>query len=114
MDALAQLLATANYQTTLKQQKDQMRAAFLDACVIAYRGGLFELTPEFLSGLSIRQTHSAGNELWVMDSNQTPVLVDVVEFLPKATEQYNQAVAEFGTRWIAVKRERTVTGILSQ
>jgi hypothetical protein len=114
MNNLDDILAAANYQTTLKQQKDQLRAAFADACVLAHRGGLFEIDPEFLSGLSIRATNSGGNELWVLDSNQNPVLIDVANFLPQAINQYNQAIADFGTQWSSVKRERTASGILSQ
>jgi hypothetical protein len=113
MDTLEHVLAAAKYQTILKQQKDQLQASMLDACVMAHRGGLFELTPEFLAGLSIRMTHSASNELRVLDSNQNPILVNVSEFLPRAVEQYNQAVTKFGELWSEMKKQRSSNGILS-
>ena len=113
MSNLIQLLAAADYQTTLRQQREILKSEFQDACVFAFNGGLFELTPEFLAGLETRAKHSADIPLWVLDRNQTAVLIaDVSSFINEAVEQYNQAIEIFGKEWNGLRKQRTAKGII--
>ena len=110
---LASMLEFADYQTTLRQKREILRAEFQDACVFAYNGGLFELTSEFLAGLETRLKYSSKSSLWVLDRNQTAVIIaDVPSFIQEATEQYNQAIENFGKEWNILRRQRNVQGII--
>lgn len=113
------LLVAADYQITLRQQREVLKSEFHDACVFAFNGGLFELTPEFLAGLETRAKYSQGAgepvSLWVLDQNQTAIQInDTAEFIKEATEQYNNAVAEFGKAWNIMRRQRSVEGIIGK
>ena len=115
------LLVSADYQITLRQQREVLKSEFHDACVFAFNGGLFELTPEFLAGLETRTKYSQGTDtvgpvtLWVLDQNQTAIQIDdAAEFIKEATEQYNNAIADFGKAWNIIRRQRSVEGIIGK
>jgi hypothetical protein len=42
------------------------------------------------------------------------MISDVTEFIKDATEQYNNAIAEFGKAWNTLRRQRTVEGIIGK
>jgi hypothetical protein len=115
MSDLHKMLVVADYQTTLRQKREILKSEFQDACVFAFNGGLFELTPEFLAGLEIRAKYSDSKSLWVLDRNQTAVQVaDINGFIKEAVEQYNQAVETFGKEWDSSRRQRAAMGIINQ
>ncbi len=98
-------LEFANYQSTLTQQKEILLQKFKDACLIARSGGLFLITPEFISGLTLLDNKSG----YIVDCNNTPVFIeDLEQFFNEAKLTYNQAVAAYGAEYSKLKTQRSV------
>lgn len=119
MNELDQILAFANYQTTIKQQRELLAIKFHDECVFAHNGGLFDVTPEFLAGLEVRAKYSRGPNvvgpvsLWVVDRNNSSVLInDVEKFITDATTLYNAAAESYGKDWQTLRTKRNATAII--
>jgi hypothetical protein len=115
MSNLDTVLELAKFQTTFKQQREVLVAEFQDACIVAYNGGLFEITPEFLAGLELRLKHSESKELWVVDRNQASVRVaDVEQFIADSVTAYNQAAQIYGEAWYKLRTRRNVKSIIEK
>jgi hypothetical protein len=98
-----------NYRSTLARQSDILKQKFEDQCVIAWNGGLFLVTPEFLAGLRIIEQPAE----WVLDMNQTPIWIPQVEFFYKqAYNVYYTALSDYGTAFSQLKSQRSVETIL--
>jgi hypothetical protein len=115
MNDLDNVLQLAKFQTTFKQQREVLIAEFKDACTVANGGGLFDVTPEFLAGLRMRAEHARSNELWVIDRNQTSVLIkDVQQFINNSLDAYNNAAKTYGDAWYKLRTRRNVKGIIEK
>jgi len=107
MHNLESALAFANYQSTLTQQKKVIKQQFKDNCVLAYNGGLFFITPEFIAGMAF------GNADWVIDMNGNPIKIDVrKDFVDLATKTYNVAVCKYGEAYSQLKTQRSVKSLV--
>jgi hypothetical protein len=115
MSNLDTVLALAKFQTTLKQQREVLVAEFQDACIVAYNGGLFKITPEFLAGLELRLRHTDSKELWVIDRNQSSVrIADAAQFIAESIKTYNQAAQVYGEAWYKLRTRRNVKSIIEK
>jgi hypothetical protein len=115
MSNLDTVLALAKFQTTFKQQREVLVAEFQDACIVAYNGGLFDVTPEFLAGLELRLRHTDSKELWVIDRNQASVrIADVEQFIAESINTYNQAAQTYGEAWYKLRTRRNVKSIIEK
>jgi hypothetical protein len=98
-----------NYKNTLARQSDVLKQKFKDQCIIAWNGGLFLVTPEFLTGLRMIQQPAE----WGLDMNQTPIWIPDVEFFYKqAYTVYYTALSDYGTAFNQLKSQRSVETIL--
>ena len=98
-----------NYRSTLAQQTKILKQKFMDQCVMDWNGGLFLVTPEFLTGLRmIRQPAE-----WALDMNQNPIWIPQVEFFyEQAYNVYYTALSDYGTAFNQLKSQRSVETIL--
>jgi hypothetical protein len=102
---LEHALSFAQYQTTLNQQKRLLKEKFDSNTLMAYNGGLFRITPEFLSGYDIESE-------WVLDINQQPIKIeDHQEFLNDARNIYRTAIKEYGEEYQKLRRQRSVRAL---
>jgi hypothetical protein len=110
-EQLDNILEWADLRTQFKQQRELLELTFQDACVLAHNGGQFDITPEFLAGLQLRNQPS--NTIWVLDRNRVPVqILDVTDFIAQAIATYNQAAEQFGTEYTQLRRQRSVKAML--
>lgn len=110
-EQLDTILEWADLRTQFKQQRELLEVTFQDACVLSHNGGQFDITPEFLAGLQLRNQSS--NTIWVLDRNQTPVqILDVTDFITQAVATYNQAAEQFGTEYTELRRQRSVKAMI--
>lgn len=110
MSELDEILEKADYFYQLKQQKDLLFVNFQDACILAYAGGIFQLTPEFIAGIAILLSDSS--EMYVLDRNQQAVLIkNPEEFVTKATKTYRAAISDYGTALSEIKKKRSARAI---
>ena len=110
-EQLDNILEWADLRTQFKQQRELLELTFQDACVLAHNGGQFDITPEFLAGLQLR--NQPNHAIWVLDRNRTPVqILDVADFIAQAVVTYNQAAEQFGTEYTELRRQRSVKAML--
>jgi hypothetical protein len=115
MNDLDQILAQAKYQTTLRQQRELARTQFQDHCMLAQNGRLFELTPEFLAGVAAQLKYSTNNQVWVIDRNQNPVLIqDGEAFVANGFMIYNAAIEAYGSAITDLQKRRTVRDVITK
>ena len=111
-EQLDTILEWADLRTQFKQQRELLEVTFHDACVLAHNGGQFDITPEFLAGLQLRN-HDNDNKLWVVDRNHVPVqILDVDNFIAQAVTAYNLAAEQFGTEYTELRRQRSVKAMV--
>lgn len=111
MSDIEEILNQADLRAQLKHQKEILEIGFLDDCVFAHNGGLFDVTPEFLAGVSHRS--KSKNQLWLIDRNKNPILVnDAQGFVQQATDIYEQAIEKYCTNCDNLRRKRSVTAIV--
>lgn len=102
---LEQALSFANYQTTLNQQRKLLKEQFETDTVVAYEGGLFKITQEWLGGFDI-------DAVWFLDANGTPILIkDTRAFYATAKTAYNQAMTQYGEAYQKLRTQRSVRSL---
>ena len=110
-EQLDTILEWADLRTQFKQQRELLEVTFHDACVLAHNGGQFDITPEFLAGLHLRNQNN--KTIWVIDRNQIPVqILDVDEFISLAVSAYNLAIEQFGADYTELRRQRSVKAMV--
>jgi hypothetical protein len=109
MEDLEKALEFANYQSTLKQQKDILKQKFKDDCIYAYNGGLFSPNIEWLSAIyNIKEENQ-----WVIDINGNPIWIEnIKEFHRLAYENFMSAIAKFGETHSDIKKQRSVKSLV--
>lgn len=102
---LEQALSFAQYQSTLNQQRRLLREQFEADTIIAYNGGLFKVTQEWLGGFDVRST-------WILDMNGNPTRIETPEELRSiAREAYTSALAKYGEEYQKLRRQRSVRSL---
>jgi len=103
MEHLEQALSFANYQTTLTQQRKLLTQKFQEASVVAYNGGLFKVTLEFIAAVKLYQPP------YVLDSNGTPIKIeDYDTFIGEIEDAYRTAIESYGKEFSALRLKRNV------
>ena len=103
------ILEKADYQRTFHRQKTILWEKFQDQCVLAYNGGLFKITPEFISAIkSISES-----EQWVLDMNSRPVWIEnIAIFHMEVYNRYYTSLAEYGKSYNYLKSQRSVKSLI--
>ena len=99
---LEEALSFAQYQTTLNQQRRLLKEQFESETVVAYNGGLFKITQEWLGGFD-KTSH------WLLDMNSNPVMIaDPDDLYQQASSAYKDALAKYGDAYQQLRRQRSV------
>ncbi len=111
MTELDEILDKADYFEQLRHQRELLSISFQDACVMAHSGGIFQLTPEFISGVSLLAKDV--EEMYVLDRNQNAVLIkNPQEFLSKAIDIYRAASNQYGIALAELKKKRSARSMV--
>jgi hypothetical protein len=106
---LTTVLEFANYQSSLKQQKEILKQKFKDDCIYAHNGGLFLPDFAWLAGINNINEDSQ----WIIDINGNPIWVeDVKEFYRLSYQNYVNALDQFGTAYQALRTQRSVKSLV--
>ncbi len=98
-------LSFAQYQSTLSQQKKYLKELFDTETTIAYNGGLFKVTVEWLGGFDL-------NRKWHLDANGTPIKVEnTQELFDTAKTAYDTAVEKYGEEYQKLRKQRSVRSL---
>ena len=107
MENLEKALSFANYQFTLTKQRKLLAEKFKENTVLAYNGGLFQITPEFIAGMKTTRT------TYVLDMNGNPIKIDDLdEFILRSQETYESAINSYGEEFAALRTKRNVKAIV--
>lgn len=97
----------AQYQSTLNRQRKILKEKFEADTILAFNGGLFKITQEWLGGFDRASD-------WFLDMNGYPTKVDrdrVIEFLNEATVTYRTALNEYGQSYELIRKQRSVKSL---
>jgi hypothetical protein len=107
MENLEKALSFANYQFTLTKQRKLLAEKFKENTVLAYNGGLFQITPEFIAGVKTTRTP------YVIDMNGNPIKIeDLDELILRSQEIYEKAITVYGDEFSALRTKRNVKAIV--
>ncbi len=103
---LEKALSFAQYQSTLNQQRKLLKEQFESDTILAYSGGLFKITQEWIGGFDVESE-------WVLDMNGNPVKIDnSQELLSMARETYKSALMTYGEEYQKLRRQRSVKSLV--
>lgn len=112
MTELDEILERADYFDQLRLQRELLSVTFDNACTFAFNGGIFQLSPEFISGISVLAQDST--EMFVLDRNQNAILIkNPKEFVQKIIEIYRAALNEYANDLNNLKKKRSVKDIIT-
>lgn len=75
---------------------------------VPYNGGLFKVTPDLISFVTIWE----GGELYIEDIYQNPIKVKRSEFLSIIKEAYNNAMNTWSVQYEELKRIRSLKDVV--
>lgn len=102
---LDQALSFSQYQSTLNQQRKLLKEKFESDTILAYGGGLFKVTQEWLGGFD-------KDCKWVLDINNNPISIDSPnELFDMAKETYSTAINSYGEEYQKLRRQRSVRSL---
>jgi hypothetical protein len=104
---LEEALSFAQYQTTLNQQRRLLKEQFESDTVVAYNGGLFKITQEWLGGFDLTGR-------WFLDRNDIPIeITNPKELLDIAKDTYFTAIEKYGEEYQMLRKQRSVRSLTS-
>ncbi len=102
---LENALSFAQYQSTLTQQKKYLREQFDTETIIAFNGGLFKITAEWLGSFD-------PDRKWHLDINGTPIKIEnTQELFETAKTTYNLAIEKYGEEYQKIRKQRSVRSL---
>lgn len=103
---LEEATSFAKYQATLNNERRQLREQFEADTVLAYNGGLFKITQEWLGGFDT-------NQKWFLDMNGNPCGIDDgLDFFNLAKQTYHEALSKYGEEYQQLRRKRSVRSLV--
>ena len=105
---------TANYMTTLANQKQILKEEFHQNLIHYHNGGIFTASKELINFVKTLTDIGNNESAVLVDNNDLPVEVDnLIKFLEDLLSKYHYAVNEYYTRYDHMRKNRTVEGMLS-
>lgn len=107
-DRLEKALRTANYRTTLYQQKETLKIKLQNALTIAENGGIFKVNESLVSFVDILLRNGIESTV-LLDSRTNPVeITDLQSFHRLLIETYREATSDYLLAFNKLKKARTV------
>lgn len=97
-----QLITDAKARFKHNSAKAYLEDKYKSKLIIADQGGLWEVTPTFLTFLS----ESNSNTFVVLDSYENPVKINRKDLLTKATSVYNEVMEAWYAEWKELEKNR--------
>lgn len=105
---LEQALEFANYQKTINQERDKLKDWLSVNLRYADSGGIFSLTPEFLSFVNMLAEKNQ-TQVVLIDNNNIPVQIDDVRaFSENITNKYFEVTNDYHHKFYKLVKSRTV------
>jgi len=95
-----QIKQSTNYQTNKRILREKIQTDLH----VAYNGGLFKVTPELISFLSVWEA----DDLFLEDTYQNPIKVSRIEFLSLCKQHYQTAMNSWNIQYEELKRIRKI------
>lgn len=104
-NSLETALDFANFQEVFSTQRKLLKQKFDNDCIVAYNGGLFKITQEWLGGFDTSRR-------WALDINGTPIeILDPPLFFSTAKAALETALNEYGQAYSLLRQKRSVRSL---
>lgn len=104
MDPIKDLKAESDLAFDVQQQKQN----FLESCkarqIMAYGGGIFFIDSQHIAFLKAMRDLGK-SKIYVLDYNNNPIHIDVVDFLDRSVERYQEALNTYHQLYQKLKRK---------
>lgn len=97
-----QLLKDIKARFSHNSSKEYLKEKYQAKLIFADQGGLWKITPEFLSFLS----ESINKRFVMLDMYENPIKIDSTQLLSKATEIYNEVMEAWYAEYEELKNKR--------
>lgn len=97
-----QLLKDVKARFSHNSSKEYLKEKYQAKLIFADQGGLWKITPEFLSFLSI----GINKKFVMLDMYENPIKIDSTQLLTKATTIYNEVMEAWHTEYEELKNKR--------
>ena len=109
MSSTGQILKKfADAKSDFQANKISLKERISQELQVVYNGGLFKVTPDLISFVSIWDEE----ELYIEDVYQNPIKVKKSEFLPKLKEAYTKAMNTWSVLHSEIKSIRSMKDVL--
>lgn len=103
----------ANYMSTLAAQKQIFKEEYHQNLVHYQNGGTFKATRELINFLEVLLSKGHSSDVVLIDDNDLPVEIpDLKQFSEDILSRYFEAVNEYYSKYLRVKKNRSVKGLL--
>lgn len=113
-DKIQKAFEIANYMATLTTQKQILKEEYVQSLIFYHNGGMFSATRELITFVKAIKDISNTNSTVLVDANELPIdIADLTDFLNTALSVHRQAVNQYYTAYSALRKNRTVEGLMS-
>lgn len=112
-ERLQKALEFSKYMESIRIEKENIRAKFLNAIMFSYGGGRFRIDKNLLTFLSSEIHIHKQTDTFLEDENNNPIFIEnIQEFYDKCRLKYYEALNEWYSDSEKLRRKRTVKSIL--
>lgn len=109
---LEKALEFSNFRMILSTRQENLKTLMNNKLMLSYGGGLFKINYELISFLTII-VMGGGKDLILIDENDIPIKIEEPEdFVTKATEQYEKAVAQYYNSYQKLSEAREIRKVI--
>jgi hypothetical protein len=111
-ERLKKALEFASYRHTLSLEKKRLKEKLKYDLTIAHNGGIFYITRNFLSFLTLLND-SEPESVVLLDDREVPILIDnFSEFRNSAIQKYFRVTNQYYLDFEAIRKKRTVKDLV--
>jgi hypothetical protein len=102
-----------NYMATLSNQRRLLAEEVNQKLIYYINGSTFKITPTLINFAKLMIDLKRTTDTVFIDDNNNPVVVaDVQEFFNNITTQYFEIIANYSTRFLAIKSKRKISDLI--
>lgn len=103
-----------NYQETLRNQRDLLEQWVNEKLQYAINGGLFDITPEFISMINVFISNNRYDVI-LLDKNKTPIKInDLQSFYNDVIGQYIETTNQYYAEYQKLQSQRTTAEVVGE
>lgn len=110
-ERIEKALSYSNYKLSLQNQRENLKTKLTEQLVYAINGGLFDITQELISFVSVLSSKTETAVL--LDKNKTPIQIESLsDFLDEILSRYISASNTYFSEYEKIKKVRSIKQLI--